>query len=114
MLQFSLITINDEILIMIHKPQHPGAMVKALCLEPLDMSVTAAAQALKVSRTTLSRLLNGKIGISSEMAMRLAIVFNTAEEFWINLQAGYDLWKANQMKQKLQLTLKVLPQLCAA
>lgn len=102
-----LITINEEE-IMIHKPKHPGCMVKSLCLEPLSLSVTDAARALKVSRPTLSKLVNGKIGISPEMAMRLAIVFNTSEELWINLQSTYDVWKARKLRR--QLHLKPLPE----
>jgi antitoxin HigA-1 len=94
---------------MIHKPKHPGKMVKSLCLDPLNLSVTEAAKALKISRPTLSKLINGRIGISPEMAVRLAIVFNTSEELWINLQAGYDLWSAN--KHRRALGLKPLPQL---
>ena len=88
---------------MIHKPKHPGLMVKSLCLEPLDVSVTDAAKALKVSRPTLSKLVNGRIGISPEMAVRLAVVFSTSEELWINLQSGYDLWKARQFRNRLHL-----------
>jgi antitoxin HigA-1 len=94
---------------MIHKPKHPGKMVKSLCLDPLNLSITEAAKALKVSRPTLSKLINGRMGISPEMAVRLAIVFNTSEELWINLQAGYDLWLANKHRQALGL--KPLPQL---
>ena|SRR3989344_2248822 len=90
-------------MIMINKPKHPGKMVKSLCLDPLGISVTEAAKALKVSRPTLSKLINGRIGISPEMAIRLAIVFNTSEELWINLQAGYDLWLANKYRRKLNL-----------
>lgn len=97
---------------MIHNPKHPGLMVKSLCLEPLGLSVTDAAKALKVSRPTLSKLVNGRIGISPEMAVRLAIVFDTSEEFWINLQAGYDLWLASKNRKKLRL--KKLPQLAHA
>jgi antitoxin HigA-1 len=88
---------------MIHNPKHPGHLVKSLCLEPLNMSVTDAAKALKVSRPTLSKLLNGRIGISPEMAVRLSIVFNTSDKLWIDLQANYDLWKAQQYKKKLRL-----------
>ncbi|HYF98306.1 MAG TPA: HigA family addiction module antitoxin [Coxiellaceae bacterium] len=97
---------------MIHKPTHPGKMVKSLCLDALEISVTDAARALKVSRPTLSKLINGRIGISPEMAIRLAIVFNTSEELWINLQASYDLWLAQKQRQKLHL--KALPQLVHA
>ena len=93
---------------MIHKPKHPGLMVKSLCLEPLGLSVTKAAQLLKVSRPTLSKLLNGRMNISPEMAARLAIVFNTSEELWMNLQAGYDLWKAQQKRKKLRLKAFVI------
>lgn len=88
---------------MIHKPKHPGKMIKTLCLEPLGISVSQAAKLLKVSRPTLSKLVNGRLNISPEMAMRLAIVFNTSEELWINLQAAYDLWKARNSRPKLHL-----------
>ncbi len=88
---------------MIHKPKHPGRIVKSLCLDALDLSITDAAIALDISRPTLSKLINGHIGISPEMAERLSIVFNTSDEFWINLQAQYDLWKAHQYRKKLKL-----------
>ena len=88
---------------MIHKPKHPGQLVNNLCLKPLKLSVTKAAKALGISRPTLSKLLNGHMGISPEMAVRLGIVFNTSDELWINLQAGYDLWKVRQHKRKLHV-----------
>jgi len=88
---------------MIHAPKHPGTMVKRLCLRPLGLSVSRAAKLLKVSRPTLSKLVNGRLNISPEMAVRLSIVFNTSEELWINLQAGYDLWKAQKVKSNLHL-----------
>lgn len=88
---------------MIFKPKHPGQMVKSLCLDPFSLSVTEAAKILQVARPTLSRLLNGRSGISPEMAMRLSIVFNTAEEFWINLQAQYDLHQIQQQRQSFHL-----------
>ncbi len=88
---------------MIHSPKHPGCLIKSLCLEPLELSVTEAAKALKVSRPALSKLLNGHANISPEMAVRLSIVFNTSDKLWVNLQASYDLWKAQQKKNKLHL-----------
>jgi addiction module HigA family antidote len=88
---------------MIHKPKHPGLMVKSLCLEPLGLSVSQAAEFLKISRPTFSKLVNGRLNISPEMAIRLSIVFNTSAELWINLQAGYDLWKADKGRSKLHL-----------
>lgn len=88
---------------MIHKPKHPGLMVKSLCLEPLKLSVTDAAIALGISRPTLSKLVNGRMSISPEMAERLSIVFNTSDEMWINLQAKYDLYLAHQYRGRLKL-----------
>jgi addiction module HigA family antidote len=88
---------------MIHNPKHPGLLVKSLCLDPLGLSITDAAKALKVSRPTLSKLLNGRMGISPEMAIRISIVFRTSDKLWINLQAGYDLWRAQRTKHKLHL-----------
>jgi addiction module HigA family antidote len=88
---------------MIHNPKHPGCLIKSLCLDPLGLSVTEAAKALKVSRPTLSKLLNGRINISPEMAVRISVVFSTSDKLWVDLQAGYDLWKAQQKKNKLHL-----------
>jgi addiction module HigA family antidote len=88
---------------MIHNPKHPGVMVNNLCLKPLHLSVSDAAKALKVTRPTLSKLLNGHMGISPEMAIRLSIVFDTSAEFWINLQAAYELWEAEKKRKKLGL-----------
>jgi addiction module HigA family antidote len=81
---------------MINNPKHPGILVNNLCLKPLGISVTEAAKALDVSRPVLSKLLNGHMGISPEMAIRLSIVFGTSEELWVNLQSNYDLWKAKK------------------
>jgi len=88
---------------MIHNPKHPGCLVNSLCLEPLGLTVKDAAKALKVSRPTLSKLLNGHINISPEMAIRLSVVFNTSDKLWVDLQAGYDLWIAQKKKNKLHL-----------
>ena len=74
-----------------------------MCLDPLNLSVTDAAKALKVARPTLSKLLNGRMAISPEMAVRLAIVFNTSDEHWMNMQSAYDLWLANLSRKKLKL-----------
>ena len=65
---------------LMHNPPHPGEVLRELCLEPMKLSVTAAAKALGVSRKTLSTILNGHAGISPEMAVRLSIAFNTSSE----------------------------------
>lgn len=79
-----------------HNPPHPGEILRELCLDPLDITVTDAAAALGVSRKTLSAILNGRAGISPEMAIRLAKAFDTTPESWMNQQMQYDLWQARQ------------------
>lgn len=81
---------------MMHNPPHPGEILRADYLEPLGLSVTAAAQALGVTRKTLSAVLNERAGISPAMAHRLSKALDTTAEFWINLQAQYDLWQARE------------------
>jgi addiction module HigA family antidote len=72
-------------------PPHPGGFVLRQCIEPLGLTITAAAAALGVTRTTLSELVHGKRGISPEMAVRLAKVFGGSAESWLVQQAQYDL-----------------------
>ncbi|MGA2583726.1 MAG: HigA family addiction module antitoxin [Tepidisphaeraceae bacterium] len=86
-----------------HNPPHPGEIIRELCLEPLGLSVTAAAKALGVSRKSLSELLNGKSGISPEMAIRLSLAFKTTPESWLSQQMQYDLWKARAKLKKLSI-----------
>ena len=74
-----------------HNPPHPGEIIRELCLEPLGLSVTRAAEALGVSRKTLSAILNQRAGISPEMAIRLAKAFGTSPESWLTQQSMYDL-----------------------
>lgn len=81
---------------MMHAPLHPGESIRALCLEPLGLSVTDAAKHLGVSRKHFSALLNGRAGISPEMAIRLAKAFGGSEEAWLRLQMNYDLTLARQ------------------
>ncbi len=79
-----------------HNPPHPGEIIKEICVKPLGLTVTKAAESLGVSRKTFSMLLNGKSGISPEMALRLSKVFGRTPEGWLRLQLQYDLWKAKQ------------------
>ncbi len=71
-------------------PSHPGRIVRNVCLEPLELSVTEGAKALGVSRQALSSLVNGRARVTPEMAVRLAKAFDTDAELWIRLQANYD------------------------
>ena len=72
-------------------PPHPGRIVRRECLEPLGLSVTGAAKILGVTRLTLSNLVNGKNGVSPEMAIRLSKAFGSRPEVWLGLQMDYDL-----------------------
>ena len=87
-----------------HNPPHPGEILKSLCLEPLGLSVTDTAAALGVSRKTLSAILNGRAGISPEMAVRLSIAFDTSAESWLTQQTQFDLWHAEQSRKRLRVT----------
>lgn len=75
-------------------PPHPGLSVRHDCLEPLGLSVTEAAQKLGVSRKQLSDIVNGRAGISPEMAIRLDKAFGGGADTWLRLQAAYDLARA--------------------
>lgn len=88
---------------MMHNPPHPGEVLKELCIEPLGLTVTDAAKALGVSRKTLSSVINGRAGISPEMAVRLSIAFDTSAESWLNQQSHYDLWQVEQHRKKLKV-----------
>ena len=72
-------------------PPHPGNVVLHDCIEPLGLTITEAAEALGVTRTTLSELVNGRRGISPEMAVRLSKVFGGSAESWLIQQAQYNL-----------------------
>ena len=83
-------------------PPHPGGVVLRQCIEPLGVSITDAAAALGVTRTTLSELVNGKRGISPEMAVRLEKVFGGSAESWLVQQAQYDLAQVRPDRIKLK------------
>jgi antitoxin HigA-1 len=90
-------------MMQMYNPPHPGEIIKELCLEPLGLTVTRAAQALGVSRKTLSAILNGRAGVSPEMAIRLSMAFDTSAESWLNQQVQYDLWLARQRQQEFKV-----------
>ena len=83
-------------------PPHPGGFVLRQCIEPLGLTITEAAEALGVTRNTLSELVNGKRGISPEMAVRLSKVFGGTEEGWLVQQAQYDLAHVHRDRIKLK------------
>ncbi len=81
---------------VMYNPPHPGEIIREFCVESLNINVTEAARALGVTRKTFSALLNGRAGISPEMALRLSKVFGRSPEGWLKLQLQYDLWKTKQ------------------
>ena len=86
-----------------HDPPHPGGIVRRQCLEPLGLSVTEAAEGLGVTRQALSDLLNGKAGISVEMAIRLAKAFGSSPETWLGMQMAHDLWQAREQADRIEV-----------
>jgi addiction module HigA family antidote len=91
-----------------YNPPHPGEAIREFCIKPLGLSVTEAAKGLGVSRSSLSELLNGRRGISPEMAIRLSIAFGGSAESWITQQAQYDLWHAMQNAEAIKNQVRAL------
>jgi len=84
-------------------PPHPGEIIRDLCMTPLGLTVTQAAQGLGVTRKTLSQLLNGRAGLSPEMAVRLSKAFGRSPESWLALQSQYDLAQISQRAKKIKI-----------
>lgn len=88
-----------------HTPLHPGEHVRDVLIDDAGLSVTNAAEKLGITRTALSRLINCHTGISPEMAVRLSKLLGNSIDFWINLQAQYNVWEISQHADQI----KVLP-----
>jgi addiction module HigA family antidote len=91
-------------------PVHPGRVVRFDCLEPLGLSVTAGSKVLGVSRQALNNIVNGKSGISPEMAIRLTKAFGGTEETWLRMQLAYDLAAARKNESKIKVRRQHIPQ----
>lgn len=85
-------------------PVHPGVLVKEECIKPLGLTVEEAAQGLGVSRSALSRLINGHAGVSAEMAIRLAKAFGSTAETWLKMQMNYDLAQIQKEAKRINVT----------
>lgn len=90
-------------------PIHPGRIVRHDCLEPLGLSVTAGAKVLGVTRQALNNVVNGKSGISPEMAIRLTKAFGSTEETWLRMQLAYDLAQARKDEGKIKVQRQRMP-----
>jgi antitoxin HigA-1 len=84
-------------------PVHPGRVVRHDCLEPLGLSVTAGAKVLCVTRQALNNVVNGKAGISPEMAIRLSKAFGSTAETWLRMQLTYDLAAARKNEGNIRV-----------
>jgi addiction module HigA family antidote len=84
-------------------PPHPGEILREDCLKPMGLTVTAAAKALGVSRGSMSELLNGRNGVSPEMAIRLEKIGWGPAEAWLRNQAAYDLWQARRRSDAIKV-----------
>lgn len=97
-------TITEQVRQMgMHKPPHPGEIVRHECLEPLGLTVTRAAQGLGVTRQALSDLVNGKAGVSVEMSVRLSQAFGSTPETWLGMQTAYDLWQVRERAKHIKV-----------
>lgn len=84
-----------------HNPAHPGEVLREYL--PEDVTVTEAAERLGITRQALSALLNGRAGVSAEMALRLSQALGTSAEMWLSMQVAYDLWQAgNKPRPKVR------------
>jgi addiction module HigA family antidote len=88
---------------MMKNPPHPGLSVRHDCLEPLELSVTDGARVLGVTRQALNNLVNGKAGISPEMAVRLAKAFGGSPETWLGMQTDYDLAQVRKREHEISV-----------
>ena len=84
-------------------PSHPGEIVREECLKPLDLSVTAGAKVLGVTRQALNNLVNEKAAVSPEMAIRLEKAFGSPAEMWLGLQTAYDLAEARKRRRSIKV-----------
>ncbi len=97
-----------------HSPAHPGDVLKRSEMEPRQLSVSALAEAIQVSRKHLSQVVNGHARITPDLAVRLARAFKTSPELWINLQAEYDRWEAEQIAPHKEIKPLAMPKAATA
>jgi antitoxin HigA-1 len=91
------------------RPTHPGGILKRHYIEPLSLTISGVAKDLGVSRKAVSKIINEKGSITSDMALRLSKAFNTTPELWLNLQLKYNLWVAEQKSTGLEKIKLLVP-----
>jgi antitoxin HigA-1 len=98
---------------MMKNPPHPGRIVRQECIEPLGLTVKEAAERLGIRRQTLNNLVNGKSGISPEMAIRLSKAFGSSPEVWLGLQMEFDLAQVSKDADRIKVR-RIVPSHTAA
>jgi addiction module HigA family antidote len=91
-------------------PPHPGRSIRNACLEPLGLTITEGAKILGVTRQALNNVVNGKSGISAEMAIRLTKAFGSTADTWLRMQAAYDLAQAMKGESKIKVQRQRVPE----
>ena len=94
-------TITSDTGLWQHNPPHPGEVLAGLWMEPLGLTVKAVAEALGVSRKTVSKIVNGGGAVTPEMALRLELAFGASAQSWLGHQSAYDLWQVEQERTRL-------------
>lgn len=87
-----------------HNPPHPGKILREMWLALLSLSITEAAARLKVSRKTLSAIVNGRAAVTPEMALRLELAFGKSAESWLGHQSAFDLWRLQDRRKSLGIS----------
>jgi antitoxin HigA-1 len=90
------------------QPTHPGGILKRHYMEPLNLTVSALAEDLHVSRKTVSKIINAPGSITPDMALRLSTAFETSAELWLNLQTNYDPWNAASKSKEWETVKKLV------
>lgn len=83
-----------------HSPPHIGKILKEYYFKPLDLSINEATKKLRITKSNLSAIIkSGKVGMSPIMAVKLSKAFNTSPQYWMNIQASYELWRSVKIKK---------------
>jgi antitoxin HigA-1 len=84
-------------------PAHPGEILKEMFIRERKLTITEVAKGLNVARANLSAVINGHLGISPELAVKLSEAFGNTAQFWVNLQNNYELWHAEKKVNRGQI-----------
>lgn len=101
-------TIENEPVGKMYNPPHPGEVLQGLWLEPLGLSITKTAEILGLSRKTVSNIVNAKIPLTPDTAMRISIAFNISIDMLLGMQSSYDAWHAEQHRKELEKEVTIV------